>query len=298
MCAEIRFNDEPVALPDYEVEIRFLDDPPEIHFHDEPVALPEYEPEIRFLDGPVEIFFHGERVDLRSHGVPLPPRGSEVEVWFHDEPVALPDIEPSNEAQDFDAIASALASHNLDDVQLAVSWWLTHYGTEHSRDELTRYLAQAVRNGDIDILDYLLHQEVPFTLHQVGIAIRRKSITMLDMFLRYGWDINEPQSWTTPPLLRYLRGNSPCLQVADYSESKHSAFGRRSDKVFPSKRGRSQCQVFFTKHDLFILCYDISLPVNDSVTVRSRRLSPFRPTAALCSSNGKRGPRSCLGTSA
>lgn len=124
-----------------------------------------------------------------------------IETHVHDDIAALPDIGPSTETQDFDAVVLALASHDLSDVRLTVSWLMLN-GSKQSRDRLTDSLTLVIENMDIDILQYLLDQGIPFTLRQVEIAVRKESIPMLNMFLRHGWNINEPASWTRPPLLR------------------------------------------------------------------------------------------------
>jgi len=219
----------PNEAPTY-LDIRYLDElvpplplpPPneapmleEIWLHDEPVPSSPVEPpeapvlvEIWLNNGPNEAPMLVD--SLYCDGLlappvlpPVDPTDEKPVVTLHDVPVYPPHVEPPNEAQDFDAIVSALASHHLGDVQRTVSWWLMNHGTEQPRNRLTGHFYDVVESEDIDILDYLLDMEVPFTLLQIEIAIRKKSIPMLDMFLRHGWDINEPGSWTTPPLLRY-----------------------------------------------------------------------------------------------
>ena len=210
MLIKTGFDDESVALPD----VHFQDEGSmsvEIISHYDPSEAPMLV-EMHPPNGPVpppppseapmveDIWLYDEPVDSPH----IEPPDEAPLVVLLDEPVEPPHVEPRNEAQDFDAIVSAIASRHLSEVQLTFSWWRMHHGTEHSRNRLTEYLIEVVENEDIDILDYLLHQGVPFELLQIEIAIQKKSIPMLDIFLRHGWDINEPESWTTPPWLRYL----------------------------------------------------------------------------------------------
>ncbi|KEQ75447.1 ankyrin [Aureobasidium namibiae CBS 147.97] len=155
-----------------------------------------------------------EEIWLYDEPVPPPPvepRDESPVVILHGVPVDPPHVESPDEAQDFDAIVSALASRHLGEVQLTFSWWRMHHDTEYSRNRLTGHLTEGIEHEDIDILDYLLQQGVPFTLRQIEPAIRKKSISMLDMFLRHGWDINEPESWSTPPLLRRALSNEDLI---------------------------------------------------------------------------------------
>jgi len=162
----------------------------EIWIHEDPNDAPIFI-EIRPLEGlvpsppppPPNEASMQEEIWLYDEPVPPPPveHSDEVSlVLLLDEPVEAPNVEPPNEAQDFDAIVSAFASRNPGDVQLTFSWWRMHHGTEDSWNRLTDHLTEVVENEDIDILDYLLHQGVPFTLRQIEKAVQIESIFMPD----------------------------------------------------------------------------------------------------------------------
>ncbi|CZT15072.1 uncharacterized protein RCC_00976 [Ramularia collo-cygni] len=76
-------------------------------------------------------------------------------------------------------------------------------------DELHYCLLAAILAGSESLVRVLLDNGVPIDSQNIKAAIRRKSSTMLSLFLHHGWDVNEQEDWCTPPLLEYAVAEVP-----------------------------------------------------------------------------------------
>ncbi|OAG36707.1 hypothetical protein AYO21_09091 [Fonsecaea monophora] len=65
----------------------------------------------------------------------------------------------------------------------------------------TSSLFRAVRTGHTAIVEYLLSQGSSPTVNLAKIAVDNNDTAILELFLKYGWDINEQLGWCDPPVL-------------------------------------------------------------------------------------------------
>lgn len=70
--------------------------------------------------------------------------------------------------------------------------------------EFTHCLQAAVTSGNEAIVRKLLSLGVPFMNEDVDIAVSQNATNLLALFVQYGWDINTPFAWNSPPLLAYV----------------------------------------------------------------------------------------------
>ncbi|KIX03847.1 uncharacterized protein Z518_07400 [Rhinocladiella mackenziei CBS 650.93] len=74
----------------------------------------------------------------------------------------------------------------------ACEHWLTGPGSS---------LFFAVQNCRSAIVEYLLSQGVSLDINHIKAAILNKDEALLELFLKYGWDINKQMEWAVPPPL-------------------------------------------------------------------------------------------------
>lgn len=86
-----------------------------------------------------------------------------------------------------------------DESVLQVSEHLVQYGTDAR--EFTYCLTAAVTSGKESIVRKLLSLGVPFMSEDIDIAVSQNAKNLLELFVQYGWDINKPFAWNSPPLL-------------------------------------------------------------------------------------------------
>ena len=57
----------------------------------------------------------------------------------------------------------------------------------------------AVQNRRKDVVEYLLAIGVPVGPNHAKAATLNKDTAVLELFLEYGWDINDQIEWAAPP---------------------------------------------------------------------------------------------------
>lgn len=62
-------------------------------------------------------------------------------------------------------------------------------------------LSNAVWNRHSAVVEYLLSQGTSPKVHLAKVATENNDKAVLELFLRYGWDINEQLGWSLPPVL-------------------------------------------------------------------------------------------------
>lgn len=67
--------------------------------------------------------------------------------------------------------------------------------------ELTYCLTAAVTSGNESIVRKLLSLSMPFISEDIDIAVSQNAKNLLELYVQYGWDINKPFAWNSPPLL-------------------------------------------------------------------------------------------------
>lgn len=106
-------------------------------------------------------------------------------------------------SQAVEAVRFAIAAGDLPSVEEAFSGYLnSDSGNPFKKDNFVFGLANAIEASQPSILSYLLSQGVPYHTVHVKLAIAKNAEDALEVFLAYGWKINEPENWSTPPLLR------------------------------------------------------------------------------------------------
>lgn len=86
-----------------------------------------------------------------------------------------------------------------DESVLQIFEHLVQHGTDAR--ELTYCLEAAVTSKNESIVRKLLSLSVPFMSEDIDIAISQNAKNLLELFVQYGWDINKPFAWNSPPLL-------------------------------------------------------------------------------------------------
>jgi len=64
-------------------------------------------------------------------------------------------------------------------------------------------LAEAIKQQNMEIVQFLLNENVANGNLPVEIAVRSRAFKVLELFLSYGWDINQPMARNDPSVLRY-----------------------------------------------------------------------------------------------
>ena len=64
-------------------------------------------------------------------------------------------------------------------------------------------LSEAIRQNNVEIVRYLLDENVANGDLPVETAVRWQAFEILELFLRYGWDVNQPMGRNEPPVLGY-----------------------------------------------------------------------------------------------
>lgn len=86
-----------------------------------------------------------------------------------------------------------------DESVLQVFEHLVQNGTDAR--EFTHCIKAAVTSGNESMVRKLLSLGVPFINEDVDIAVSQNATNLLALFIQYGWDINKPFAWNSPPLL-------------------------------------------------------------------------------------------------
>lgn len=73
---------------------------------------------------------------------------------------------------------------------------------------LTKEIRIAVTDGNINEVIGLLDQGAPMIIEHFVIATRKRLYTILELYLRRGWDINTDVDTLTPSTLVYLSSDS------------------------------------------------------------------------------------------
>jgi hypothetical protein len=68
---------------------------------------------------------------------------------------------------------------------------------------LYRSLSIAIREQNIEIVRFLLDENVADGDLPAELAVRGRAWEVLELLLQYGWDINQPRGRNEPPVLRY-----------------------------------------------------------------------------------------------
>ena len=80
---------------------------------------------------------------------------------------------------------------------------------DHERAQIEHFassFAVAMAHDQVSVASYLFKARVPMNHGHVELAIEQKSYSFLQLFLDYGYNINESPDWTTPrPLLWVLK---------------------------------------------------------------------------------------------
>ncbi len=121
-------------------------------------------------------------------------------------PVPLEEWKPPPELSQLEL---ACTSGKLHTVHTIFSQWLAKQNPDPEKGCIDKNcfgpaLNAAVINDHPLIAGYLLSQGLRVNIHLVQIAIYMKSCKMLQIFLDYGWNINEPIERVTPPALMYV----------------------------------------------------------------------------------------------
>lgn len=80
----------------------------------------------------------------------------------------------------------------LEDLRCHTSQWLQSLGGS---------IVLATQNHHYDLVQYFLSLGHPLDMSLVRIATLGSDTAMLEIFLLYGWQINQPLDWATPPAL-------------------------------------------------------------------------------------------------
>lgn len=64
-------------------------------------------------------------------------------------------------------------------------------------------LSEAIRQNNIQMVQFLLDENVAGGVLPVEEAVRRRAFGVLELFLRSGCDVNQPRGRNEPPVLRY-----------------------------------------------------------------------------------------------
>lgn len=68
---------------------------------------------------------------------------------------------------------------------------------------LYRSLAEAIRQQNIEMVQFLLDENVANGDLPVEAAVRSRAFKVLELFLQRGWNINQPMGRNEPSVLRY-----------------------------------------------------------------------------------------------
>jgi len=104
--------------------------------------------------------------------------------------------------QEVEDVQTAIVSRSLEAVKEAFSKWVGRDATD--RCDIGRFvvcLHEAIKLNDASTLSYLVSENIPFDKHHISHAVELKSTSLLQVFLNNGWNINEPISSSTPPIL-------------------------------------------------------------------------------------------------
>jgi hypothetical protein len=69
---------------------------------------------------------------------------------------------------------------------------------------LYQSLAVAITNRNVELVRYLLDEDVANGNLPFESAVRAQAFEVLELFLQYGWDINQPLARNEPPALRFF----------------------------------------------------------------------------------------------
>ncbi|RLM00455.1 hypothetical protein CFD26_106099 [Aspergillus turcosus] len=102
-------------------------------------------------------------------------------------------------------LANASASGDFDTVQRILGSYLANRSPEsYTLQEFWPVLLTAIAYDRPEIVSYLLDVGIPLSLVHIQQATETKSAAISDVFLRHGWNINEPLSETQPPALAFV----------------------------------------------------------------------------------------------
>ena len=131
-----------------------------------------------------------EDIDVSSLVVGNPPP-----VFDPYDAVQLPPVE-------IEQLKTASAAGDLAVVESIFSSLLTRPPAEQiKKHRLIDSLWLALANHHLPVVSFLLSQGVPMNVYHFIYAVEKKLYHFLQLFLDYGWDINEPINLATPPPL-------------------------------------------------------------------------------------------------
>lgn len=72
-------------------------------------------------------------------------------------------------------------------------------------------LCEAIQQDNIEMVQFLLDENVASGDLPVEVAVRSQAFKVLELFLQRGWHINQPMGRNQPSVLRYRRDPSTML---------------------------------------------------------------------------------------
>lgn len=160
---------------------------------------------------------------------------------------------------DIEQLRVASACGDLAAVQMILSRSLARRPSEQiERRRFVVALAAAVTNNHVLITAHLLYHGVPLNIGLFVCATKMKSYPMLQLFLDYGWDINEPIDRASPPPLMYA-------PLAQFIEIPDETIGWYSTTK-PSPSGSLPMAPILTLHvEWTVLHYLLPSPAHHSL---------------------------------
>jgi hypothetical protein len=99
------------------------------------------------------------------------------------------------------------------DILKEQAWQLLHNREVPLAEEphpawLYRSLSEAIQQDNIEMVQFLLDENVANGDLPAEVAVRSRAFEVLELFLRLGWDINQPMGRNRPSVLRYILSRS------------------------------------------------------------------------------------------
>ncbi|CAK7223156.1 hypothetical protein SBRCBS47491_005109 [Sporothrix bragantina] len=110
----------------------------------------------------------------------------------------------SNRDEDMDQLSKALRANDLAAVDSLITSFVAKGYTIH---QLSPILFQAVAVDNAEFAEKLLRRQIVLTHSYVRAAVKSRAKRCLELFSRYGFDINKPECATRPPAWTYLTDN-------------------------------------------------------------------------------------------
>ena len=146
------------------------------------------------------------------------PDPEELKEWQHSLPFKLEDVfdfnsglregdvpeprpPPPPKCDQLDEIEKAASEGDLSTIQRIFDQLRGTPASNYWIPRQTSSLFRAVRARHTAVVEYLLSQGSSPTVNLAKIAADNNDTAMLELFLKYGWDINEQLGWCDPPIL-------------------------------------------------------------------------------------------------